>query len=399
MIIIIEKLFSPVLKYFFGITGKFSSRSIIQNISRTYIAIAALGIAVAATVGVGTMITSFRSTVITWLEARLNADLFITAPNLISRKNDVVLPEDLLLNIESLKNVEGVSYYREIEFLQDEKNIRLIATRLSKAHSRFEFKEGDPEEAWNKFRNGDLLLSEPFAYKNDLHEGSVLELKTDKGMKLFNIAGVYYDYGSDEGVVTIHFDHFKKYWNAEGVSGISAFVKEGVPLENVKQEIQNLDTGGQELLVRTFKFIRDSSIEIFDRTFLIAKVLQALSVIVAFVGILSSLMSLQLERKRELGILRANGLLPGQVFRIVSLQTLLMGLTAGILSIPLGKILAAILVFIINKRSFGWTMQFDIVPSIMLEALVISILAALLAGLYPGYKMSKSSPALALREE
>jgi putative ABC transport system permease protein len=400
MIIIIEKLFSPVLKYFFGITGKFSSRSIIQNISRTYIAIAALGLAVAATVGVGTMITSFRSTVVHWLEARLNADLFITAPNLISRKNDVVLPEELLFKIKSLDNVDGVSYYREIEFIQDEKKIRLIATGLSsKAHSGFEFKEGSPEEAWEKFKRGDLLLSEPFAYKSDLKVGDTLELNTDYGTKRFNVCGIYYDYASDEGVVTIHFDHFKKHWNVEGVSGISAFVKEGVPLENVRQEILKLDHGGQELLVRTFRFIRDSSIEIFDRTFLIAKVLQALSVIVAFIGILSSLMSLQLERKRELGILRANGLTPGQVFRIVNLQTLLMGLTAGMLSIPLGKILAAILVFIINKRSFGWTMQFDIIPSIMLEALVISVGAALLAGLYPGYIMSKSSPALALREE
>ena len=152
-------------------------------------------------------------------------------------------------------------------------------------------------------------------------------------------------------------------------------------------------------MVRTFRFLRDTSVEIFDRTFLIAKVLQLLSIIVAFIGILSSLMSLQLERKRELGILRANGLLPLQLFKIVNLQTLLIGLTAGLLALPLGNILAAILVYIINKRSFGWTMQFELIPSIMLEALILSLVAALLAGIYPGYKMSRSSPALALREE
>jgi putative ABC transport system permease protein len=153
------------------------------------------------------------------------------------------------------------------------------------------------------------------------------------------------------------------------------------------------------LFVRTYKFLRDSSIEIFDRTFLIAQVLQILAVIVAFVGILSSLMSLQLERKRELGILRANGLMPGQLFKIVNLQTLLMGLTAGVLALPLGNILAWILVYIINKRSFGWTMQFEFLPSIMMEAMALSIVAAILAGIYPGYKMSKTSPANALREE
>ncbi len=400
IIIIVEKIFSPVYKKLFGITGKMASRSIIQNISRTYIAIAALALAVAATVGVGTMISSFRSTVINWLEARLNADVFISAPSLISRRNDAVLSEDILTKIKSLDGVKDINFYREIEIFQEGKRYHIIATGLSKrSYSGFQFKEGDPDEVWNLFENGEIFLSEPFAYKYDLNVGSVLSLKTDYGKKDFRVAGIYYDYASDQGLITINYDHFKKYWKTEGVSGISIFVDDGYSINTVKEKIQSLETNGQQLVVRTYKFLRDSSIEIFDRTFLIAKVLQILSVIVAFIGILSSLMSLQLERKRELGILRANGLLPSQLFKIVNLQTLLMGFTAGVLALPLGNILAAILVYIINKRSFGWTMQFEILPSIMIEAMIVSLAAALLAGIYPGYKMSKTSPANALREE
>ena len=103
--------------------------------------------------------------------------------------------------------------------------------------------------------------------------GSTIDLRTDLGMKSFNIAGIYYDYASDEGVVTIHYKNFTKYWFTEGVSGISVFVKDGVPLENVKEKILSINTGGQEILVRTFRFLRDTSVEIFDRTFLISKVL------------------------------------------------------------------------------------------------------------------------------
>lgn len=400
IIILTEKIFSPVYKKLFGITGKIASGSIIQNISRTYIAIAALALAVAATVGVGTMISSFRSTVVEWLEARLNADIFISAPSLISRRNDAVLPEEILTKIRSLDEVKDVNFYREIEISQDDKRYHLIASGISKrSYSGFKFKEGDPEEAWKKFEEGELFLSEPFAYKNDLAAGSVLRLKTDKGMHDFKVAGIYYDYASDQGLITIQYGHFKEFWNAKGLSGISAFVKEGKSIDSLKDKIQSLETNGQQLVVRTFRFLLDSSIEIFDRTFLIAKVMQILSVIVAFIGILSSLMSLQLERKRELGILRANGLLPSQLFKIVNLQTILMGFTAGIIALPLGNILAAILVYIINKRSFGWTMQFEILPGIMIEAMILSLGAAVLAGLYPGYKMSKTTPANALREE
>jgi len=402
IIILVEKTFSPVYKKLFGITGKMASKSIIQNISRTYIAIAALSLAVAATVGVGTMISGFRSTVINWLETRLNADIFISAPNLISRRNDAVLPEELLLKIKSIDEVADINFYRELELMQEGKKYHIIASGLNKrSYAGFQFKEGNPDEAWKKFENGELFLSEPFAYRYDLNVGSILQLKTDNGMRDFKIAGIYYDYASDQGLVTMNYDFFRKHWNSEGLSGISVFAKDKNSLNLIKDKIETIksDIIGQQLVVRTYKYLLDSSIEVFDRTFLIAKVLQILSVIVAFIGILSSLMSLQLERSRELGILRANGLLPSQLFKIVILQTFLMGFTASIIALPLGNILAAILVFIINKRSFGWTMQFEIIPSIMIEAIIFSIVAAILAGIYPGYKMSKTSPANALRGE
>ena len=400
IIILVEKIFSPLYTKLFGITGKMSSRSILQNISRTYIAIAALALAVAATVGVGTMVSSFRTTVIDWLETRLNADVFISAPSLISRRNDAVLNEDILDKIRAIDEVKDFNFYREVELFQEGKRYHLLASGLSKrSYSGFKFKEGNPDEAWKGFEAGDLFISEPFAYKNDLTVGDMLSLKTDKGMREFRVAGVYYDYASDQGLITIQYKHFKEFWNAEGYSGISVFVKDESYIGTVKDKIQTLDTGGQQLVVRTYKYLRDSSVEIFDRTFLIAKVLQLLSIIVAFIGILSSLMSLQLERRRELGILRANGLLPSQLFLMVNLQTLLMGFTAGLIALPLGNILAAILIYIINKRSFGWTMQFEILPGILAEAMILSITAALLAGLYPGYKMSKTSPSNALREE
>ncbi len=400
IIILVEKIFSPLYKKLFGITGKLSSRSILQNISRTYIAIAALALAVAATVGVGTMVSSFRSTVIEWLETRLNADVFISAPSLISRRNDAVLNEDILDKIKTIDEVKDYNFYREVELFQDGKRYHLLASGLSKrSYSGFKFKEGDPAEAWKRFENGEIFLSEPFAYKYDLSLGSVLSLKTDKGMRNFRVAGIYYDYASDQGLITIQYDHFKIFWNANGFSGISVFVKDENSIGTVKDKIQSMEAGGQQLVVRTYKFLRDSSVEIFDRTFLIAKVLQILSVIVAFIGILSSLMSLQLERRRELGILRANGLLPSQLFKMVNLQTLLMGFTAGLIALPLGNILAAILIYIINKRSFGWTMQFEILSGILAEAMILSLVAAILAGIYPGYKMSKTSPANALREE
>jgi putative ABC transport system permease protein len=110
-------------------------------------------------------------------------------------------------------------------------------------------------------------------------------------------------------------------------------------------------------------------------------------------------MALQLERARELGVLRANGLTPRQLWALVLSQTGLMGLTAGLLALPVGMVMALVLVFVINKRSFGWTLQLQWDPALFIQAMLIAVVAALLAGIYPAWRMGRTSPALALREE
>ena len=119
----------------------------------------------------------------------------------------------------------------------------------------------------------------------------------------------------------------------------------------------------------------------------------------AFIGVLSTLMSLQLERTRELGTLRANGMSLPQLWSKTMLETGLMGLTAGLISMPVGLALAAILIYVINIRSFGWSLQINLNPSIFLMALVVALVAALLAGIYPILRLNNMEIATALREE
>jgi len=157
--------------------------------------------------------------------------------------------------------------------------------------------------------------------------------------------------------------------------------------------------GGPRLVVRSNRALREVSLEIFDRTFAITGVLRTLSVVVAFVGMLAALMALQLERAREIGVLRALGLTPRQVWGLVTAQTGIIGLLAGVLAVPSGLLLAGVLVFVINRRSFGWTMSIDPSPSILLQGVALSLLAALLAGLYPAWRMATAPPAETLRDE
>lgn len=138
---------------------------------------------------------------------------------------------------------------------------------------------------------------------------------------------------------------------------------------------------------------------IFDRTFQITGALRLLAMVVAFIGILSAMLSLLLERQRDLGIMRAVGLTNRQLWGLMMVETGLMGTVAGILAMPAGFALALILILIINRRSFGWTLQLHVDPAPFVLALGMSILAALLAGIYPAKKISSIPAAETLRSE
>jgi len=180
---------------------------------------------------------------------------------------------------------------------------------------------------------------------------------------------------------------------------MSLYLEDKADKEDIMAAVRAEVDGAPGVLVRDNMDIRQSGLNVFDQTFLITRVLEFLAIIVAFIGILSTLMAYQLEKVKEIGILRATGVTPRQVWGIISLQTGFMGAISGLLAIPLGIVMAVILIFVINIRSFGWSMQMTVSLSSILEALAISIGAALLASIYPAWRMSRISPAEALREE
>ncbi len=142
-----------------------------------------------------------------------------------------------------------------------------------------------------------------------------------------------------------------------------------------------------------------NSLQVFDRTFAITRVLRVLLLAVAMVGVLASLMALHLERSREHATLRAQGVTPLGLFALIGGQSALLGLLAGLASLPLGLGMAWVLTEVVNPRAFGWTLQWHSDPALLLEALAAAVFAALLAALWPAWRMARTPPARALREE
>lgn len=386
----------------FGLLGRMAARGVRTSLSRTAVALAALMVAVATTVGVGLMVSSFRGTVLSWLESSLLADVFISPPSLVARRGDSTLAPGLVERLRTMPGVAGSSTLRVTRARVDGVPTDLLAVDFSRSPARpYHFKRGDEAAIWRELdaSTDSLIVSEPFAFHRGVAVGDTVKLATDKGLQAFRVAGIYFDYGSDVGTMLMPRATYEHWYDDRGVSGVALYAAPGQDVDALVTAVRERAGGEQALLVRANRSLRQASMEVFDRTFTITQVLRLLAIGVAFVGVLSALMSLQLERAREFAVLRATGLTPRQLWGLVSLQTGLLGLLAGLFSMPLGVGLAYILVHVINQRSFGWTLRLAVTPETLWQAMLLAMVASALAGLYPAWKMARANPAFALREE
>ena len=377
----------------FGLLGRLATRGIVAALSRTSVAMAALTIAVAAAIGVGVMIASFREAVTSWLEGTLRADVYVSAPSLVGSRPDATLDPALVAHLAATPGVARASTSRGVVVRSARGPVQVVALDVDPARPpRWRFREGSAAGVWE----GDaVIVSEPYANRH----GTTVRLRTDQGERDFRVAGVFYDYGSSAGVVVMSRRTYDRAWDDRRISGLALEAAPGVDVDALVAAVRGRAGDGRQLVVRSNRALRETSLEIFDRTFAITGVLRTLSVAVAFVGMLAALMALQLERTREIGVLRTLGLTPRQVWGLVTAQTGIIGLLSGLLAVPSGLLLAAVLVFVINRRSFGWTMELDPSPGILLQGVALAVLAALLAGLYPAWRMARGEPAEALRDE
>lgn len=386
------RFMAPLLTAVAGLTGQLAGRGAVASLSRTGVAVTALAVAVAAVVGVGIMIQSFRLSVSGWLEHTLRADVYVSVTS-----GGAIEPE-LVERIQRLPEVAEVSISHRFELAAEQGSVQLWGVAMGPiAWSGFQLLAGEAGEAFQAFQQGGVIVSEPFAHHHQLRVGDSLQLPTQAGRHSFPVVAIYRDYGSDRGVVTMHAETLRRWFGRSPITGLGIYTT-AEPVA-VMTTIQPLFADNPGIRLSSQHALKQRSLEIFDQTFAITNVLRLLAGVVAFAGILAALAALQLERARETAVLRAIGFTPQQSAGLTVAQSGLLGLVAGVYALPLGVLLSGLLVQIILRRAFGWSMNFQVPLSTLLEGLVLAVVAALLAAVYPAWRSYRESPAPALREE
>jgi putative ABC transport system permease protein len=398
----LTSLSSKLLGKFFGVEALLASRSLAASLRRTSVLVGALSTAIAMMTAVGIMVGSFRQTVMIWMQDQLPADLYLRPAGSAAADRHPTISSGLAEELAKLPGVAEVERLRiyEISFENMPASLASADLNIQRSHQDSDFFSGRPkEQVLAELRDSNaVVVSEPFTYKHHKRAGDFMTLSLGEAKATFRIVDVYYDYSSERGSILMDRNTMLRYLPDPAPSNLAIYVSPEAHLEVVRAEIEKV-AAGHRILLFSNRDLRSEAIRIFDRTFAITYALEAVAVIVAVMGIAGALLALVIDRRRELGLLRFLGAATGQVRKLILVEAGLLGLLANLAGMALGFALSLILIYVVNKQSFGWTIRFHWPVQILLGALTVVYAATVLAGLYPAQTAVRLNPLEVVHEE
>lgn len=386
-----------------SIAGRIAAASLPASMRRTAVAAAALTTAIAMMNAVSVMVGSFRTTVETWVGQTVKSDLWIRPAAGLSSSPFVVFPAEISKDLDRMPFIEAYERIRGKDLVYRDQLIAIGTGDFDVAQKHSALPMVTPSSSKEAFiaarRDEGVFISESLSLRFKLSRGDRIELPTAEGITAFPISGVYRDYSNDRGVVVMDRPLFIRHFKDETINTIAIFLRKDADPVAARREIEKQLGGKYKAFAFTNKLIRDEVMRIFDQTFLITWSLLGVAIIVAVLGIVNTISALVLERRREIALLRTLGMSKGQTRLAIVFESTLIGIAASVMGVITGFVLSAILIFVINRQSFGWTIQFDPPIQIVIISTLATLIATSIAGLLPAQLAAKTELSAELKGE
>ena len=386
----LEQIFSRVM----GLSGKIAIGNIRENLGRTSVAVAALMIALSLSIGLGSMIDSFRHSLVWWMNSQLRGELYI------STKGDVNVPEDFYEELKRVQGIGGIDIFRNVQITFGGKpaSITAIDASVLQRYDRFGWFEGG-DESWESVKRGSVIISESFSRRFNVKKGDRVTLEGVDGPRDLPVAAVFYDYSTEHGVIMMDRSTYLRLFRDRTINSLGIFIDETNPdrgriIDEVKRRAL-----ARGLPFATREDFHQRILVIFDGTFAVTRSMRVLAVIVAFFGIAGALMTLFVERRKEFGIYRALGFTMGDVARMTIAESLGMGIISFFMSTLVGTAFTLVLIKVINLQSFHWTVFYHFTLQPYLVTALTALAASLAAAAYPVWSVFRKYPVMQIREE
>ena len=389
-----------------GLLPALAAEQMGRNPRRTSVTMAAIVVGLAILVGVGIMIQSFRQTVELWIEQTLMADIIIAPTTWLGEPEasgkGQGLPRNLVNQVLNIPGIEAVDPYVETTVETAGQTVALISrdVRLHAERSQYLFLEGKSSEVLaHVVDDRGVIISEVLAKRLGVRVGDQLPLTTPAGIAQFPVKGVFYDYATDGGKVVMDQAVFSEKWGERDATVFAVYLKEGHDLSSVRRKIEDTLKNERPIVTISNGELKEEILDIFDRTFRVTYVLELIALSVAVLGIMNTLLTSILERRRELATLRAIGASGMQIQGLIVWESCYLAGLGAVVGIVVGMALSVVLIKVINKQSFGWTIQFTLAWETIGMALLVAFAAALIGAWAPARWASRQTIVDDLRYE
>jgi putative ABC transport system permease protein len=383
-----------VLAFFGGtnVSAKYAASQFRNPEGRHRLTAAGLLVAVGMAAGMAILVSSFEHTLTSWIQNLLKADLYVATAGTANISNENRILPDTWAAIEAHPDVEGVDLLRKMLVRIDGRETWLAGANYNQKSDRrlrliwvTEPEDADAEHLKRPLAAGAIpvWVSETFARR---FPGETIVLPINGEDVLARVMGVYADYGNERGTVLVHRSWIVRWFNDRSVNSVAVYLKPGEDAEMIRGEFASQFP---YLVTRSNRTLREESITIFHQTFSVTYALEAIAIFVAVAGLGMALAGLLIERRPELRTLREIGFSRRQIASATMWEGLGLGLVGTVGGVLLGLALGHLLIFVVNKQSFGWTLSYH-VPVLLIGAIVLlTLLTAMLVAFCVGRYGSK----------
>lgn len=362
---------APLVEWFWADTR--------QQLPGLSLALMALLLAMSANVGVSTMVSSFRLTFVGFLDQRLASELYVSAEDatqanavleVAKDQADAILP---LLSVD--RQVEGQP--AQVYGARDHATYR----------ENWRFLRAQPD-AWDTLARGEgVLINEQLYRRAGLDLGSMVTVLPGRALP---VIGIYGDYGNPIGQVIVTETLFRTAYPE--VTALRFGLRVSADKVELLRDALRAEAGLGETAMTDQSAIKALSLAVFERTFTVTAALNALTLAVAGFAILMSLLTLAAMRLPQLAPVWALGLTRRKLAALDLLRAVILAALTAALALPLGLALAWALLAVVNVEAFGWKLPMYLFPMDYIRLGSFSLVAAVLAALWPAWKLSRTPP-------
>ncbi len=383
-----------------GAVARLTLGQLLKNRKRSSSTTGSLMVGLVLVALIATINASFRTTILDWFDRIFKAELLVSSNGKLITFQAQPLHENLARDLARVEGVwanpdASVAPVPGMRFLHIPYQGKRLGLKAYDAPMRqhpyiqFDLKDREfPQALTDLFNEAEptILVSENFVLHFGKKTGDILELETPQGVLRARIAGVMVDFASSEGVLYMDRKLYRKWWNDPLVNGFFVQVKNGFDAGAVRARIDSLYGRSKNLTVLSQSEFRNEMTQTIDQSFSYTRAVELCSLLVALLGMLNTLLIGILERKRELGVLRAVGMSRPQLFAMVVSEAFLQGTTGAMAAVFFGGIYAYL--WIRNSLAYvlGWMVEFHFPWSVALLTLASGAAVSLLAALLPGAK-------------